>query len=62
MKYDLIERKVKKTYLKVYKNKDNLIKQLQSIREIIFNETNKDIDLNTMIELTHDSLRNRGIL
>jgi hypothetical protein len=62
MKYNLIERKVKKTYLKVYKNKDNLIKQLQSIREIIFNETNKDIDLNTMIELTHDSLRNRGIL
>lgn len=60
--YKLIERKVKKTYSKAYKNNDNLIKQLEAIRGIIYAQTNKDICLSLMLQLTHESLRNRGVM
>ena len=60
--YSLIRSKIKQTYDKIYKDEQNLINQLESIRAIIINECNKDIELGKMIELSKESLRLRGVV
>lgn len=48
--YSLVNKKVKKLLDKEYKNKDNMIKQIERVRGIILNETDIDVPTNVFID------------
>lgn len=59
--YNLIEKKVKRVTSRIYKSNENLLTQLEAIIATIINKTNKDIQIEKIIELTSESLIKKGI-
>lgn len=62
IEYSLIATKIKKLITTNYKHNENLINQIEAIREIIYKNTSNSIDVDKIIKLRKEIRVNKGLV